>query len=193
MSETIDNNKQIAKYIAPILGINPTARRHWDEENKKSIDIFTVIDPLHTNIQFHGTLGVSEAQLKINNEIQNFSLELIIGADKEFTDTPNILATCGFYIIKDHWECKPGAVFMDMVKMYYDSLEMKHIYFNVPFVWDDKLKPLQLPDKKIVWLLAIPISDKELKYKTENGDKALQELFKKHQIDVFDLNRKSIV
>lgn len=193
MPTATDDNKQIAKYAAPILGINPSAKRYWDDDRKNSLDIFSVDDPIHTDIKFYGTIGVSDVPLKINNENQSFRLELVSGADKKYTEAPNILSTCGFYITKDEWECRPGTVFKQMVEMYYPDKQMKHIYFTSPFLWQDKLKPLELETKKVVWLLAVPISDNELNYKMEKGDQALEELFEENEIDVFDLDRESVI
>lgn len=192
MPEATVNNKQIAKYIAPILGVSPGATRFWDDDKEYHLDIFHVTDPLNEDIKFYGTLGVSQENVSINGVAQNFALELLIGGDKSLPNIPNILSTCGFYITKNKWECKPGVVFKRMVEMYYPVSNMRHIYFTNPFVWQDKLKPLQLENKKIVWLLAIPISENELQYKIENGDKAFEALLAQHDVDVFDLNRKSI-
>ncbi|MGI9542390.1 MAG: suppressor of fused domain protein [Cyclobacteriaceae bacterium] len=193
MPEATVDNKQIAKYAAPILGINPSAQRFWDEDRKNSLDIFSVDDPTNQKMKFYGTIGVSDATLKIGGEEQSFRLELVIGGDRTLKKIPNILSTCGFYITKDEWECRPGAVFMRMVQMYYPEFEMKHVYFSPPFPWQDKLKPLQLETKKVVWLLAVPISEQELQYKRDNGDKALEALFEEHSVDVFDLKRRSII
>jgi competence protein ComGC len=55
------------------------------------------------------------------------------------------------------------------------------------------LKTQEFPTKKVAWLLAVPISDKEKDFLTENGSDALESLFEEKQIDIFELDRKSIV
>ena len=69
---------------------------------------------------------------------------------------------------------------------------MQHILFIPPFLWEDKLTTLSFNDKKIAWLLVIPISEKELEYAKKHGTDALENLFEEYQIDIFDLKRKSV-
>jgi len=168
--------KQIAKHIIPIVGIDPTMKKYWDNTRENHINIFKVDDPINSDINFYGTIGLSANNVIIRGVEQKFGLELLIGGNKKHTEIPNILATCSFYILKDKWECKPDTVFERMVEMYYEDKAMQHIYFTDPFVWQDKLKPLQLEDKKVVWLLAVPISDNELNFKVKNGNEAFEQL-----------------
>ena len=48
-------------------------------------------------------------------------------------------------------------------------------------------------DEAVHFFLAIPISDAELGFKNENGTEAFEELLQNHDIDVFDVYRKSII
>ncbi|MFE3577291.1 hypothetical protein [Lysinibacillus sp. NPDC059133] len=52
----------------------------------------------------------------------------IVGAGatihKEF---PNILGTCAFCIFNSKMPIYPGKIFLDVVKMYYPDVEMKHV------------------------------------------------------------------
>ncbi|MDQ1162552.1 hypothetical protein QE422_002920 [Chryseobacterium sp. SORGH_AS 447] len=91
------------------------------------------------------------------------------------------------------WQCQSGAVFMRIIEMYYETSEMEHIMFISPFLWEDKLEPLKLPNKTVHWLLGVPISDKELEYKMENGKSALEDIFQEKDIDIFDINRISAI
>jgi hypothetical protein len=45
----------------------------------------------------------------------------------------------------------------------------------------------------VYFLFANPVSDKELAYKTENGFDKLSRLLEKENIDIFDIERKSIL
>lgn len=191
-TETTSRNKKVAKYIAPVLGTDPGALRFWDDNRENYLDVLHVNDPLQKGMKFYATIGVSENNVVIKGKEQGFALELLMGGDQKFEQVPNILSTCGFYIVKDKWECRPGNVFERMVEMYYPNNILQHIYFTDPFVWSDKLQPLQMEDIQIVWLLAVPISDKELQYKLEHGDDAFDQLLFEKKVDVFDLNRKSV-
>jgi hypothetical protein len=48
-------------------------------------------------------------------------------------------------------------------------------------------------DVSIAWLMIIPISGSEFDYLAKNGSDALEELFTANDIDVFNLNRKSVI
>jgi hypothetical protein len=63
-----------------------------------------------------------------------------------------------------------------------------------PFPWPSLQESLDLPDRKVSWLMAIPISDAEYEYAQEKGPGALEDLLvKEHEIDVADLIRPSVV
>ncbi|MDR6457740.1 MULTISPECIES: suppressor of fused domain protein [Chryseobacterium] len=189
-------NKNLANYITNIVGINKIIDRHYDKEKKNFIDIFTCDDPLYPRIKICGTIGISDHPNKIemnNNSFKDIPIELLIGGYREFKMLSNILSKAGFYITNNGWECQPGSVFMRIVEMYFETSEMKHIMFTSPFLWEDKLQPLKLETKTVHWLLCIPISDKELEYKMENGTSALEDIFQEKDIDIFDINRKSVI
>jgi len=192
MSEVADDHKAIAKYIAPILGVDPKAARYWDDARETHLDIMDVCDPTDDRVKFYGTIGVSDKNVTVAGVEQEFGLELIIGSSQELAFLPNILSTCGFYIVKDGWECRPGSVFEQMVEIYSSDYEMKHVYFSAPFFWEDKLQPLNVSGRKVVWLLAVPFSDSELQYLKTNGDDAFEDLMAQNNVDVLDFSRQPI-
>ncbi|MGT2756421.1 suppressor of fused domain protein [Streptococcus ovuberis] len=67
---------------------------------------------------------------------------------------------------------------------------MKHMLFVPLFLWD--IEDLTLDQLTVTWLMAIPISDKELKFVEQYGADKLQDLFEEQQIDYWDLNRPEI-
>lgn len=191
-----EENKKLSNYITNIVGINKMIDRHYDKEKKNFIDIFTCDHPLYPRIKICGTIGVSDYPNGIemnDNSFRDIPIELLIGGYKEFNMLDKILSTSAFYITNEGWECQPGSVFMRLTEMYFETSEMKHIMFISPFLWKDKLQPLKLDRKTVHWLLCIPISDKELEYKMENGTSSLEDIFQKKDIDIFDINRKSVI
>ena len=71
---------------------------------------------------------------------------------------------------------------------------MKHLFFTRPFFWQEKLPELNLEEKTVNWLFMLPVSQKELEYKLSYGTEKLEErLFQEDNIDVFDIERKSIL
>ena len=120
---------------------------------------------------------------------------MIVAKDKnEFAS--RLLSSCSFFIGKDNWEARPGAVFNDLITLYDKNIEMKHVYFTEPFLWQDKLEQIssKIKEKNVLFLLAVPISESELSYKNKDGDEEFEKLlFFKNDIDLFDFNRKSVI
>jgi hypothetical protein len=196
MSEkpSADNIKMV-QFVAKAVGFEPHVYPYYDNDRSHELSILKLTDPIDPNVGIYMTIGVSDCEnnVETNDGYENIPVELFMACHKEFDKATNILATTGFYITKDKYECRPGAVFMHMVDMYYTNTAMKHIYFTTPFLWEDKLEQLELDSKEVSFLLLIPISDTELEYKQQNGDDALETLFEDNEIDIYDLNRKSVV
>src|SRR5262249_12982071 len=95
-------------------------------------------------------------------------------------------------IIDRKYFCAPGVIFPDMLSLYGLSKTMEHFYFMPPFLWPD-LETKVFGTKKVAWLLAVPISDAEAQVAGNKGAAALEDLFDAEQIDIFDLQRPSVV
>jgi hypothetical protein len=185
------DNIKLGKFVAGALGFEPHVYPYFDKTEENKLSVLSLADPIDQNVKIYCTIGVSDHPNIIN--ATNIPIELLLATYKKYDKAPNILSTCGFYISKDGFECRPGTVFMRMVELYYKDTEMKHIYFTEPFLWQEKLEQLTLENKKVTFLFCIPISDKELQYKQENGDDALESLLQEHEIDFYDINRKSVI
>lgn len=102
----------------------------------------------------------------------------------------NIVSTTAFEIIESG-NCEYGYIISDIISQYIVDIDMKHVYLMNAFLWEG-LSTLEVENKKIVWLLIVPISDEEMKYALNNGYDALESKFEEMQIDIFNLRRKSI-
>jgi hypothetical protein len=106
----------------------------------------------------------------------------------------NALATAAFFVIKDHWFCYPGAIFPNIVAMYDLSPTLRHFFFMDPFPWPSLQESLELSDRLVSWLVAVPISEGEYRYAQEKGPGALENLLTEtDDIDASDLTRPSLV
>ncbi|AEK24495.1 suppressor of fused domain protein [Capnocytophaga canimorsus] len=189
-------NIAYAQFLAKAIGINPRVFPYYDNHKINFIDILSIDDPLNTENSFYSTIGLSDFPNKIemnDNSMLNIPVELLMCGYKKYDKIGNILATVSFYISKNKWTCQPGTVFENIVSDYYVS-QMQHIMFVRPFLWEDKLSDLKFGKKKIHCLLCIPISEKELRFKEENGLTSLEKmLFQQKNIDIFDIERESVL
>lgn len=73
------------------------------------------------------------------------------------------------------------------------SVTMSDIYFASPFLWDGRFESREIEGRTTAWLLAVPVSKAETAYASEYGPAKLEELFSRQDIDVYNLNRASVV
>jgi len=187
-----DENKTIAKAALGALGGKPMVRAYWDDNKENYIDMLSCNDRPCDGVTSYSTIGLSGHSIDQIVEDIPLRAEIVGVCASSYECFPNILGSCAFNIINTKYTCYPGAIFQNIVKYYLPDSPMKHILFLPPFLWEDKLTTLSFKDKKVAWLLAVPISEKEFEYAKEHGTDALETLFEEHQIDIFDLKRNSV-
>lgn len=189
----LNGNRIIARFLANVFGGKPSVRRFWDENNESFVDILTSSDRPEKGVSSYSTIGLSDAPLIRNGSEYPVRVEIVGACGSIFSGFDNALATAAFNIINSKMFCFPGTIFEDVITMYGISSTMQHFLFVPPFLWNNKLKTMSLKSKTVAWLLAIPISEQEMRYAEEKGSDALEQLFEDKQIDIFDLKRKSVV
>ncbi len=167
---------------------------YWDDIERSSVDILICKDRPAEDATCYGTVRLSDHPL-INSGVEFSSrLELVGVCNNSYEKFPNILSTAAFYIINNQWFCCPGTIFCDIVEMYYENIDMKHLLFATPLLWgDDDWETERFGDKTVAWLMIIPISEKERIFAEKNGSEALEDLVIEREIDVFDLRRPSVL
>ena len=168
-------------------------KSYWDETKENWIDIAMCPDRPFEQVISYATIGLSDFSIgKVVDEIQ-LGVEFVGACDQKYDKFPNIIAACAAKIILDCSSCFPGAIYPDVIEMYLPEIDMKHILFHPPYGWDQEFETLHFPTKKVAWLLAVPISEAEYQFSREKGVQALNTLFVENQIDIYNLERKSII
>ncbi|MDF2927376.1 MAG: hypothetical protein K0R57_6290 [Paenibacillaceae bacterium] len=185
-------NKMIAKCALQTFGGKPSVFKYWDDKNVSHVDILSSANRPYDGVASFSTIGLSDHSIDYSVDGKPLRLEIVGACATEYEHYSNILATCAFCVINSKYSVSPGKIFRDIVKMYYPSSEMKHILFVSPFLWED-LQPVDLLNKKVAWLLAVPISENECSFTQEKGTEALEDLFEQKEIDIFNIERKSIL
>lgn len=194
MGRASESNRAIYRTMARAFGIErPVVPRYYDADEKSHIDVATAVNRPQAGVTSYSTLGLSDYPLLQDGEEYPARLEIVGGCDSVVDWFGNVIATAAFNIINDRHFCAPGVVYPNLVARYDDELDMQHVLFVPPFVWGDQPATMELPDKTVAFLHALPISDAELRYADQNGSEALEDLFEQHQIDVFDIERVSVV
>lgn len=185
-------DKIVADLAVKAFGGKPKIYSHVNDDKNNTIDILSVIDKPFKNVTSYSTIGLNAYEvMTIENNIP-LSIEIVGACFNKYEKFPNVLATCAFNIINSNFKCSFGEVFKDIIKMYYKNLSMKHVLFCTPFLWENKLTTIEFEHNKTAWLLALPISQKELEFLDQEGVEKLLDSFEMKNIDIFDLNRESV-
>lgn len=185
---SIDDNKPL-----------PQIRKYTDIKGNK-VDIFQIKNIIEKGLNMFITVGVSESSISLEYDNLPLRAEFIGLSYKLFSEDsskdskiPNILMTCSSCIKNSNYKCYPGAIFLDVIETFYPNTDMKHILFTNLLPYMKELKALYLEDKIVSWLLAVPISEKEYLYSLDYGVEKLETLLEKKQVDIANLDRKSII
>ncbi|MEO3945921.1 suppressor of fused domain protein [Gorillibacterium sp. CAU 1737] len=185
-------SKTIAKWALQAFGGKPQVSKYWDEANKSHVDILNVADRPWDGITSCATIGLSAYSIGYTVSGKQLRVELAGACSSKYKDYPNMLATCAFHVINSGDSLSHGEVFRNIVPMYYPDVEMKHVLFVSPFLWKG-LTDLDFPDKTVTWLLPAPLSESEHVFAQEQGTGALEDLWEQRNVDLLDLERKSVV
>jgi antitoxin YqcF len=193
MTQTSEENKTIAKTLVKVFGGKPSVNFWWDEPETTSVALLKCENAPEKGINSYATVNLSDHPLIMDGKEYPARVEIVGACAASAEEFPNVLTTCAFNIIKDKWFVAPGVIFPGVVDMYDLSDTLSHILFVPPFVWNDEPRTMEFPTKTVAFLQAVPISDAERDFANENGPDALESLFEEHQIDIYDINRASVV
>lgn len=188
-----NESKTIAKMASQAFGGERKVYRYWDNDDNSSVDILSAVNRPYEGITSFSTIGLSNHSINYVVEEKPLRIEIVGACATKTEYFPNVLSTCAFNIINSGYSCAPGTIFRGVINMYYKNSEMEHVMFAPPFLWDESLKRIDFPNKLVVWLLAVPISEKEYLFAKENGTDQLESLFEDEQIDIFDIERGSVL
>ncbi len=185
-------NKIIARTALEAFGGKPSVSKYWDENKVSNVDILAIKDRPCEGVTSYSTIGLSDYSIGYSVDEKPLRIEIVGASATIFEFSPNILSTCAFNIINTNLSISHGEIFKGVINVYYPDSEMEHVLFTSPFLWE-KLKSVDFPDKKVTWLLAVPISTKEFLFAEKEGTEALEDLFEKKNINIFDVRRNSIL
>lgn len=194
MTSVTSYQKQVARHTALAFGVEkPPITQYWDDNKHSGIFILEAADSPQSGVKSYATIGLSEHPLIHNGREFSTRVEIVGACGSVFSDFANIIATVAFCIINSRWFCAPGMIFPDVVSMYMKSNTMSDIYFANPFLWEEKFASTSFDGQRVAWLLAVPISKAESKFAQINGPEKLEALLIRKDIDIYDLNRPSVV
>jgi antitoxin YqcF len=183
----------IAKTAANIFGGEASVAEYWDNAHKSKVAILECRNSPGVGLGSYSTVGLSAYNVGYTVDDKDLRVEIVGAVRLGNGYFSNIIATCGFNIINDQFACYPGAVFPHVVSEYNKAGEVSHVVFVSPGMWAHEFENIILDDKVITWLMAVPITERELQFLHEHNLDALETVFEDNQTDVFDLTRRSAI
>lgn len=179
--------------VSAFGGNDPTVTAYHDGNQHSSVEVVRVQDRPQAGMTAAGTIGASDHEIGLMADELPLRVEFVAAFASEETVYERILATCAFNIINLGYKAYPGAIYPDLVKIYLPDSPMQHILLLPPLFWEGELTSLRLSDRVVTWLMALPISERELRYAEMNGVEALEDRLIASQVDPTDLRRHSII
>lgn len=177
-----ESHKNWARIVASVTEGTPSVSKWFDERETTSLDILS--------IKGDGKVCASIGLMDVDH---NPPTELLMDSTDETIKLENLISMASFFIVKNGWKVKPGAVFEDLVKEYHPELSLKHLLFLPQFRWGETLSRVDLCDRTIYPLLVIGITDSELNYIRNNGLEELERIWLKNNVDVFNWHRGTCI
>jgi len=186
--------EKVANHTATALGVvRPSIVRYWDNDDKSSVHILEASDRPQRGVTSFATIGLSDYPLMLKGQEFGVRAEIIGVCGSAFPGFANVIATAAFCVMNSAWFCAPGIIFPDVVSVHNASVTMSDIYFAHPFLWERELAPTAIEGRPVAWLLAVPVSKEESAFAQSYGPERLEALFAEKDIDIFNLNRASVV
>ncbi|MEU7750304.1 suppressor of fused domain protein [Micromonospora sp. NPDC049171] len=190
MAEVTEANRSLARTVGAVFGGRPRVTRFWDGSHESHVEILTSAGQPQEGVTSYATIGLSDTPLP-GRVVPPLGVELVGVCYSDIAAYPKVLARAAFQVINSGWRCEPGAVFPGVVSAHLETA-LNHLLLAPPFLWEDELPSRVVGDKTVAWLLALPISEGEADYRRRHGADALEDLFERAQIDIFDIGRPSV-
>ena len=162
---------------------------HTDEAEEQTIAIFS---SRNVDGVVAATVGLMDYDVGDEPDEPVF-VEVLVDARGDAAWVAEIVATIAFQVIKDGWKPAPGGIFERAIEMYSPELQVKHVMFVPPIQWEDDMSEVELGGKIVQPLLAVPITESEAVFVRAHGSEALEDLWARVEIDVFDWSRSGVV
>lgn len=162
---------------------------HTDEAEEQTIAIFS-----SRNVEgvVAATVGLMDVDVGEDPDDPVYT-EIIVDARGDAAWVAEIVATLAFHVMKDGWKPAPGVIFERAIEMYSPELQVKHVMFVPPIQWEDEMSAVELGSKVVQPLLAVPITEAEAAFARAHGGEALEDLWARAEVDVFDWSRSGVV
>lgn len=193
MSELTESSKLVERKLVEAFGCKPTITSYLDGDGPGSVDIASASDTPDIGITSYSTVNLSDHPMYVGGREHETRVEIAGAAPRQVPRFANVISSAAFGVMNQKLACYPGVVFPDVISRYQLSATMRHVMFSEAYLWPRLDTSLRLPDRLVSWVLVIPIADSELEFANLHGWQSLGRILERHDIDVYDLQRKPVV
>ena len=179
MGEMILDHYQ--KYLGEFIGAEPYS------DNEHQIQLLG-FDKAIENCLLFATLGLSKYSESINN-----CCEVIMATDSDYDQCAEIFMNAIFYVVSNKMNFGRG-VLIDGIDNNFEGLSKQHnkaaVYFTESYVLPENFSIIEGKCKVYMGFL---VSQKEVGYVKKYGCEQFEELLEEKNVDVINIDRKSVI
>lgn len=188
-------NIAIAKFLRDVFHTTPEVRRVLNRDESKSLDVVIAKNVPEAGVVTYSTLGMSDVVFKHDDgQPYDFKMEIVASDDTGTGFIPDILFEVYNHALENpDWNCSPGSVLQNLIVHWKADTEMKHGYFTSSFFIEELGELQEIHGEHVIWVMLIPISQKELEYLQKHGDDAFETLLEEGAANILDYDRESLL
>ena len=187
-----ESSKQIAKLFAAKFGGKPAVNRFFNDNETSSTYILSCKESALERATVFATVGFSETPLFFDGKPMTLRTELITVSPSGKDVMANALASAAFAIMRSGYEAYPGSLLPNILKENDIDGNLRHFLLAAPFLWSE-LDSFDIGGVSIAPLLAVPITDEEMAAVAVDGITEFEARANTMSLDLFELNRGSVL
>jgi len=186
------DNQIIQQTLTEVFG-GLTIDRQLDVHEGLQVEIVKAENCPSERIVSYATVGLSIVPIGYISSNVILGAEIVGAANARFDRFADILAACVDDIFRLRFKLFPGAVYKNALEAHYPGMDVKHLIFDTPHGWENDLLSLNLGTRQVAWIMAVPVTDEELELFSRSDTGELQVLMEEKGVDLYDLERESVV
>ncbi|KFI32326.1 hypothetical protein CG51_02885 [Haematobacter missouriensis] len=190
MTDTLNDvpRDALVRHLRDSLGQSARLRK------ERGTPLLTVEDSPEPGVESHATLGLSALPLRLDDgTIADHGAEIVL-ASIVGEEGAGLLADIAQQVTEHGKALVPDMILTDALKGRAGvAPHLRHILLSAPFLWNTPPAPLRLPERLVLFLQAIPISEAERALAAQDGAERLEDLLEEAEADILDFERESVV
>lgn len=182
--------RELGRAIRAVFGSDTKVVRFGDDSGAHDVFIVSGNNSPVDGVTSYGSVGLSRNTQRAGSV--DVKVEIVAACASGTPHLDNLVSSCVFDSVKNGTNITYGACIANVIVQYGVSTTLKHVTFVSPFLWQG-LDRVIVEGQPVLCLLMLPISDAEKAYLEAEGISALEDMFNQEQIDIYDINRISVL